>query len=109
MVMAEIKFSSQNDFAKAIEKGVILVDFIAPWCAPCRTMEPVIAQLAKAYQDRATICKVDIDEYREIALNLSIQSIPTIIIFKEGREKRRFIGLQTAGTLEKTLKHLIEK
>lgn len=97
--MNEFKTTSRKDFEEKLRTGVTLVDFNAPWCAPCRAQEPVIAKLEEVYNGRATIGKLNIDENQEIAMALGIQSIPTIIIFKEGKEYRRFVGLQTAETL----------
>ena len=105
--MAEIERSSHTDFENTIKSGVTLIDFNAPWCTPCRALDPLITELEKAYKHKATVLKVNIDEHREIAVNLGIQSIPTIIIFKEGREEKRFIGLQPAETLHKALEEAV--
>ena len=101
--MAEIELSSQKDFERTIAKGVTLVDFNAPWCAPCRAQDPVLKQLAESYNGQATVVKVNLDEARDIALSLQIQSIPTLIIYREGEELHRFVGLQSAETLQKAL------
>lgn len=101
--MTEIELSSQTDFEKTIANGVTLVDFNAPWCAPCRAQDPVLKQLAESYNGQATVVKVNLDEARDIALNLQIQSIPTLIIYREGQELHRFVGLQGAETLQKAL------
>ncbi len=101
--MTEIELSSQTDFEKTIATGVTLVDFNAPWCAPCRAQDPVLKQLAESYNGQATVVKVNLDEARDIALNLQIQSIPTLIIYREGQELHRFVGLQGAETLQKAL------
>ncbi|UCF90093.1 MAG: thioredoxin fold domain-containing protein [Desulfobacterales bacterium] len=97
--MSEIEISSKRDFETTIGKGVSLVDFNAPWCAPCRDQDSVIKQLDKSYSGKAVVAKVNIDENREIALKLGIQSIPTIILFRNGREIQRFVGLQPVETL----------
>ncbi len=101
--MAEIELSSQKDFERTIANGVTLVDFNAPWCAPCRAQDPVLKQLAEAYNGQAAVAKVNLDEARDIALSLQIQSIPTLIIYREGGELHRFVGLQSAETLQKAL------
>ena len=101
--MSEIEMSSQKDFKDAIKVGVSLVDFNAPWCAPCRIQDPIITELEETYSEKAIIAKMNIDDNQKLALNLGIQSIPTIIIFKEGKELSRFIGLQTAKTLSSAL------
>ncbi len=105
--MAEIELSTQTDFKRTIANGVTLVDFNAPWCAPCRAQDPVLKQLAESYHHQATVVKVNIDEARDIALSLQIQSIPTLIIYREGEEQRRFVGLQSAETLQKALENVL--
>ncbi len=104
----EIKESSEpSKFISRIEKGVALVDFNAPWCAPCRTQGPIIEKLAEKFQGQATVTAIDIDENREVALKLGIHSIPTLILFKEGREIQRFIGLQSEEALTRALENVL--
>jgi len=88
---------------------VTLVDFDAPWCGPCRAQQPIIGTLKKNYRGKASIRKINIDKNRDIALHLGIQSIPTIILFKDGREMNRFIGIQTTETLNKAIRRLIDR
>jgi thioredoxin 1 len=88
-----------ENFKHAVAKGVTLVDFKAPWCGPCRAQEPILRELEGRYRGRATVTAIDIDTHQELAFALGIQSIPTIIIFKDGMEKKRFIGLQSGTTL----------
>jgi len=94
---------SQKDFIDEIKEGVSLVDFNAPWCAPCRIQDPIITELEETYSEKAVISKINIDENQNLAMSLGIQSIPTIIIFKEGKELSRFVGLQTVKTLSSAL------
>lgn len=105
--MSEIVLSRHDDLNEMIKEGLSLVDFNAPWCGPCRSQEPIIDHLEKGYDGKAAFVKVNIDEHSDIAMELGIQSIPTIIIFKQGREIRRLVGLQTAGTLSSALDHLL--
>jgi thioredoxin 1 len=86
-----------------ISQGVALVDFNAPWCGPCRAMDPILEGLEKAYSGRARVMKVNVDENRDMAMGLGVQSIPTLLIFKEGREIERFVGIQSARTLAEAL------
>ena len=105
--MIELDQFSSREFKRTISKGVSVVDFNTPWSAPCRAQERIIADLGKAYQGRATVATVNIDQNRELALNLEIQSIPTIIIFKDAIEVMRFVGLQTAETLNMAVKSIL--
>lgn len=106
-MMIELDQLSHRDFKNTISNGVSIVDFKTPWSAPCRAQELIIAELGKAYQGRATVATVNIDQSREIALNLEIQSIPTTIIFKDAIEVMRFVGLQTAETLNIAVKSIL--
>ena len=92
-----------NQFQKALENGVTLVDFNANWCAPCKAQEPIIKKLVNTYQNRASIIEIDIDEHRTLATKYMVQSIPTLIIFKDGKEIKRFVGLQSETTIVKSL------
>jgi thioredoxin 1 len=99
---------SRETVDQCIDKGVTLVDFGAPWCAPCRSQEPVLEQLENSFRGRARVLKVNIDDNRDLAQRYRIQSIPTLLVFKDGRELKRFVGLQSgktlAGQLENALK-----
>ncbi|MGB9634112.1 MAG: thioredoxin [Chloroflexaceae bacterium] len=70
----------------------VVVDFWAPWCAPCRAIAPILDKLATEYEGRLTIAKVNTDEEIRYASNLGIQGIPTLIIFKNGQEVGRLVG-----------------
>ena len=95
---------SGEPLEKATMGGVALVDFSAPWCAPCRLQEPILHRLAVQFEGRAVIAKMNIDENRDAAFTLGIQGIPTLIIFKFGKEIQRFVGLQSEATLSEALK-----
>ena len=91
--------SSNTDFDKTISQGVALIDFWAPWCAPCKMQLPVLEELARETEDGVIIGKVDIDESIDIAGKFDVQAIPTLILFKNGNEVQRFIGVQSKETL----------
>lgn len=76
----------------ANHKGFVLVDFWAEWCGPCKTLMPRIEQLAKDRKDKIKICKFDIDGETEVPSKYGVQSIPTLIIFQDGKEIARKIG-----------------
>jgi len=88
---------------------VTIMDFDAPWCEPCRAQRPIIDTVKKKYRGKITFKKINIDDNRDIALHLGIQSIPTILLFREGRERDRLVGLQTLETLEKAIKKLVAR
>ena len=105
MGVKEIK--SGEKLEKAKMNGLTLVDFSAPWCAPCRLQEPIIRRLAAQFEGKAFIAAVNIDESRDVASNLGIQSIPTLILFRNGKEVQRFVGLQSEATLSEALEKLL--
>ena len=86
-----IELTSEN-FKDTIKDGVVLVDFWAPWCGPCRMIAPVIDELAQDYEGKAKICKVNTDEEPAIAAEYGIRSIPTILFFKDGELVDQMIG-----------------
>lgn len=95
-----IKHFTDGDFENQVKAGVTLVDFHADWCGPCRTLAPVLEQVAKDLQGKATIGKVDIDHEQKTAAQFQITSVPTMILFKEGKEVGRLVGLQTADAVK---------
>ncbi len=88
-----------DGFDEAIAEGVVLVDFWATWCAPCRIQNPILEDLAKEISDVATITKVDVDENRPVAARFGVRSIPTLILFSGGEEVERYVGVQQKETL----------
>ena len=83
-----------DEFQKSIEKGVVLVDFFATWCGPCKMLAPILENAEKEIGDKAKIFKMDVDEAGDIAQSFGIMSVPTMIIFKDGKEVERLIGLR---------------
>jgi thioredoxin 1 len=106
--MGTIKLSTENDFQDTITNGVVLVDFNAPWCTPCRFQEPIIKDIARRFEGQALVSEVNVDENRDTAIRLVIHSIPTLILFKDGLEIQRFIGLQSGETLSKAIEKVLE-
>ena len=77
------------------EKRVALVDFWASWCGPCRMVGPTIEQLAQEYEGRASVGKVNVDEEGGLAGDFGVMSIPTVVLFKDGKEVERLVGVRT--------------
>jgi len=91
--MSEVILTEEN-FKSEISSGVVLVDFFATWCGPCKMLAPVIEELANELVGKAKVAKLDVDQASHAAGEFGVQSIPTIIIFKDGQEVDRMIGFQ---------------
>ena len=98
---------NQQNFDEITSKGVVLVDFWATWCGPCKMMAPNVEEIATEYKGKATVGKVDVDECQELATRFGIMSIPTLIVFKDGEKKEVLVGyrlkMQIAQVLDKYL------
>jgi thioredoxin 1 len=85
---------NDSNFKETISKGVTLVDFYATWCGPCRMIAPVVEQLANEMAGKAQIAKLDIDQAQQTTAALQITSVPTLILFKDGKEIKRVVGVK---------------
>ena len=88
-------------------KGVAVVDFWAEWCMPCKMLAPAIDDLAKDYAGRVKVGKLDTDSARDTAMKFGISAIPTILVFKEGKVAKKFVGLQTKKVFAEALDELL--
>ena len=100
---------TDGNFSETVttNKGVALVDFWAEWCGPCRLIGPVVEELAKEYEGKATIGKVKVDDNRETAAQFGIMSIPTLLFFKDGQMVDKHVGVASKSELKKKLDALI--
>jgi len=96
-----------NENFDVTKEGVVLVDFWAPWCGPCRMIAPVIEQLAEEYDGKAKICKLNTDECQDLAAQFGIRSIPTMLFFKDGELKDQLIGAQSKQVISDKLNSLL--
>lgn len=85
---------SDENFKEEVGTGLTLVDFYATWCGPCRMITPIIEKLVGMVQGQAKIAKVDIDQSQETTSSLQITSVPTLILFKDGKEVKRVVGVK---------------
>ncbi|MEY3367001.1 MAG: hypothetical protein RI973_156 [Bacteroidota bacterium] len=81
----------------------VLVDFTASWCGPCKAMSPVLEQVKKQLGDKATIIKIDVDQNQNFAASMGVSGVPTFVIFQNGKEKWRHVGMIPGGQLQSTL------
>ncbi|MFO0921218.1 MAG: thioredoxin [Pirellulales bacterium] len=96
-----LEFSDTSFKEDVLESDVpVLVDFWAPWCGPCRQIAPLIEELAKNYEGTAKVGKVNVDENPGVAQEFGINSIPTLLIFKNGNVTERFVGMPPRSKLE---------
>ena len=88
-----------SNYDDTVSSGIVLVDFWAPWCGPCKMQGPILEKVAAAVGDKAIISKVNVDEAPELAAKYGIRSIPTLILLKDGESKQQFVGLQQEAAL----------
>jgi len=90
-----IEHLTAQNFAHKTKNGVVLVDFWADWCIPCKMMAPILNEVAEATDGTATIYKLNVDEQQQVAAQYGIRSIPTMILFKDGKEVERIVGVKS--------------
>ena len=96
------KMINTNEFATEVENknGVVLVDFFATWCGPCKMLAPVYSALSEEMAGKAEFLKVDIDESMDLARKFSITTVPTVVVFKDGKEMDRLVGFIPKDSLK---------
>jgi thioredoxin 1 len=99
----KVKILSDKNFNHQIKTGVTLVDFWASWCMPCKMMAPVINEVAESVNGNASVGKLDVDQYRATAAKYKIRNIPTMILFRNGKEINRFVGAKSKDFLLKQI------
>ncbi len=100
---------TDNQFDDVIHNSdvPVLVDFWAPWCGPCKMIAPITEELANQYGEKAKICKINIDDSRESAMEFGITAIPTIILFKGGQVQNKWVGLTSKKELAAAIDELL--
>ena len=98
--MSELTITKANFEQEILNAGKpALVDFWAPWCMPCRMIAPIVEELAEEMGGKAVVGKVNVDDEGELAMQFGVASIPTLIVFKDGKEVKRVVGVQSKAAL----------
>jgi thioredoxin 1 len=100
---AKVLTLTDQNFQQQTKNKVVLVDFWATWCAPCRMMAPVLNDVATELKGNSHVGKVDIQQYQSLANKFKVRSIPTLILFKNGTEINRFVGIKSKDFLLKEI------
>ncbi len=103
--MANVAEFNTANFASEVEGSTVpvLVDFWAPWCGPCKMLGPTIEQLAGDYAGKAKVGKINVDDNQDLAARFGIRGIPTVLLFKGGKQVGSFVGLKSKEELAKAL------
>lgn len=102
-----IVHASDKDFNNEVSEGVVLVDFWAPWCGPCKMIAPALEELDKEFANKVKIVKVNVDDNQQVASELGVMSIPALFVYKDGQIVEKEIGFRPKeGILEMLNKHI---
>ena len=103
-----VHFTDANFEAEVMNSKVpVVVDFFADWCPPCKALSPIVEELARDYAGRIKIGKIDVDQNQVIAERFGVRAIPTLIMFKTGKNIDKVMGLESKGELRKRLDKLL--
>ena len=98
-----LKIVNSDEFKSEIENGVVLVDFFATWCGPCKMLAPVLDGLSSEMEGKAKVIKVDIDQSPDLADKFGISSVPTMMVFKDGKKADAMVGFLPKERIKETI------
>ena len=99
-----VKIVNSSEFKEIVKEGLTIVDFFATWCGPCKMLAPIFESLSKEMSDKVDFAKIDIDRSLEIAQEYKVVSVPTMIIFKNGKEVQRMVGFTPKEQIKSKIK-----
>jgi len=105
--MAEIKNITQDEYDFETSQGLVLVDFWAPWCSNCKMLAPSFDALAEMFDGKVRFLKIDADEFNDFAVDKDVESLPTLIFYKDGKEVDRSVGFKLKVALERWIESLL--
>lgn len=105
---APVQVLDASNFDAGIREGVVLVDFWAKWCGPCKLQTPIVERVAGRVEGKAKVAKLDIDAAPQIAQRFGVRAIPTLIVFKNGKSERQFVGLTEVEPLVSAITAALE-
>lgn len=107
--MALLSISNESEFNDKVlgTDKPVLVDFWAPWCGPCKMVGPEVEALAGEYEGKAIVAKVNVDEQQQLASKYNVMSIPTMVVFKDGKEAKRIVGFRPKKELGSVLESVM--
>lgn len=100
--------ATDQNFESITKKGVVIVDFWATWCGPCRRQSPILVELATEMKGKIIVAKLDVDKNRSTSNRFAVRSIPTLIVFKNGKAVKRLVGLNSKEALKTHLKDIVK-
>ena len=105
--MSVLKVSNENYKEEVLDsEKVVLVDFYADWCAPCKMMAPIVEEISEELGDKVKVCKVNVDDNQDLAMQYGIMSIPTLLFIKNGKLEKTLVGLRDKQELVSILEQL---
>ena len=103
--MSVLKINSENYKEEVLQSNKpVLIDFYADWCGPCRMMSPIIDEISEELVDKVKVGKVNVDENQDLAMEYAVMSIPTIVILKNGKVEKTFVGVRDKSEIKDALK-----
>ena len=102
-----VEHLTEDNFAEKIASGVVLADFFATWCGPCRMLGPIVEEIGEEAGGAFAVYKVDVDEAQDVAMDYGVMSVPTLIIFRNGEEVQRMVGVQPKPAILAAIKNAL--